>query len=1268
MTIHKVSAGDGYDYLTRQVAVSDQDLGKGQDLAAYYTASGEPPGMWAGRGCRDLGVSGTVRDDQMQSLWGEGYHPDADLLGPIPLGRAFPTFAKGATPYSKSYMAALQLFREQNGRGATEPERRALRLTAARATLLDMGRPASARNPAAVAEFVASQRRMERQAVAGFDLTFSPAKSVSTLWAVASREVRTQIEAAHRQAWQEALAYIEQEAGFTRTGAGGVAQIETHGLVAAAFDHRTSRTGDPDLHTHVVLSSKVLGVDGKWRSLDGRPLYAIGVTASEMYNARLEDALVGELGVAFRDVERADPGKRPVREIAGVSPELMKAFSRRREAIEQRYAELLRGYIAEHGKDPSRSVQATMSLYQQATLETRDAKAPGIPLAQRVSEWQGTADRVLGDSGRERMLRDVLGATHHWDTRSLTGVAQRVMELVSEHRSTWKPAHVRAEAERQLRAHPLARGEHRDTAVDEVQRLVLGPGGMSVQLTMDALEPLPTELVRSNGESVFRVHGQVLYTSEAVLAAEARLVAAGQETVPHSAAVPDELLTGLTAGQADLVKHFAGVRTRLAVGVGAAGVGKSHAMARLVQAWQRSGRKVIGLAPSADAAIKLGEEIHAQAQTIDLLLTRHQHGLLDEDAVRAGDMLLVDEAGKASTTNLDRLHTLAAERGAVVRLVGDPQQLGSAAAGGAFRLLAHELGAAEMLDVLRFRDPEEATASLQLRSGDQAAADYYLGRGRIHEGTTVDVADQVYRGWIADRDAGRSTIMMAASNAAVAGLNERAQTELRASGAISGEAIPLRNDQSAGVGDVVLTRRNERRITIGHRGDWVLNGSLFTVRAVKADGSLKVQRIGGDAVTTLPADYVRTWVDLGYASTIDRAQGITVDTARVIAHPGMTRQQLYAAMSRGRAENHAHIEVEQQLDVDVERAPDARTDRAEVLRQIIARDGAERSATETMREEMDAPHRLNSLVPEYLHAVEMLSTERHQAKQEALVTVFGEKQATAMLADPAGDALLAELNHHPDMAGALAAAAGERELGSAESVTQVMQWRLENHRGTSGQQDLGGPLPWLPKVPDSLQAELHDWTLRRAEAITDRSNELAGIVAAEQPAWAASLGARPAERASARDWERAAALAAAYREQFAVTDESSILGLDQPNKGAQGRAWKVAAEAVRVAERLHQSGPVDRATSPETDQYVADSELSFADRLARLSPSGRARPEADEHVADSELSFADRLARAMNPELDAPDPGPLEQTVADGGEAYGPQQRPQQEQGWGRRR
>ena len=250
-------------------------------------------------------------------------------------------------------------------------------------------------------------------------------------------------------------------------------------------------------------------------------------------------------------------------------------------------------------------------------------------------------------------------------------------------------------------------------------------------------------------------------------------------------------------------------------------------------------------------------------------------------------MFLVDEAGKASTKNLDRLRALADERGAVIRLVGDPQQLGSAAAGGAFRLLARELGAAEMLDVHAVPGPEGSRGVAATSVRGSGGRRVLPGRGRIHEGTTVDVADQVYRGWVADREAGRSTIMMAASNAAVAGLNERAQAELRAAGAVSSETTtPLRDEQAAGVGDVILTRRNDRRITVGHRGDWIRNGSLFTVRAIGRDGSLRVQRIDGDGVTTLPADYVTTWVDLGYASTIDRAQGITVDTARVIAHQG----------------------------------------------------------------------------------------------------------------------------------------------------------------------------------------------------------------------------------------------------------------------------------------------------------------------------------------------------------------------------------------------
>jgi hypothetical protein len=324
-------------------------------------------------------------------------------------------------------------------------------------------------------------------------------------------------------------------------------------------------------------------------------------------------------------------------------------------------------------------------------------------------------------------------------------------------------------------------------------------------------------------------------------------------------------------------------------------------------------------------------------------------------------------------------------------------------------------------------------------------------------------------------------------------------------------------------------------------------------------------------------------------------------------------------------------------------------------------------------------------------------------------------------------------------------------------------------------------LPWLPAVPDTPEGELRDWTVRRGEAIAARAAELAGIVAADRPGWAAALGDRPAEPAPAGDWDRAVALAAAYREQFAVADQSSILGHDQPGTGAQRRARDAAADAIRVAQRSNRPGPPDRPTPPdrqlehpdeslahrpnarvgdrdlaqrlaaaertvtlaagqldamlhpgadrsgpvltasatllraveqqfhqaqllsrelsreqqhrvshpqasvpdnvgeagvsrpasdtarsETDQYATDPELSFADRLARAT-TGRARSAADQDATDPELSFADRLARAMNPELDAPERRPAEQTVAQGHHEYGPARRPQQEQGRGHR-
>lgn len=116
-------------------------------------------------------------------------------------------------------------------------------------------------------------RRFGKGSVAGFDLTFSPAKSVSTLWAVASPEVAKQIKMAHNAAVLDALDFLETHATFTREGSRGARQVETQGLIAAAFLHRDSRAGDPDLHTHVAVANKVQTRQGKWLSIYGTILH-----------------------------------------------------------------------------------------------------------------------------------------------------------------------------------------------------------------------------------------------------------------------------------------------------------------------------------------------------------------------------------------------------------------------------------------------------------------------------------------------------------------------------------------------------------------------------------------------------------------------------------------------------------------------------------------------------------------------------------------------------------------------------------------------------------------------------------------------------------------------------------------------------------------------------------------------------------------------------------------------------------------------------------
>ena len=196
----------------------------------------------------------------------------------------------------------------------------------------------------------------------------------------------------------------------------------------------------------------------------------------------------------------------------------------------------------------------------------------------------------------------------------------------------------------------------------------------------------------------------------------------------------------LDAGQRALVLGFTTDPRRLVVGIGPAGAGKTTAMRAVAEAWRTTGRRVIPLAPSATAAEVLGAELGCRAENLHKF--RHAHdtaptGRPDDPwfVLEPGDLVLVDEAGMAGTRNLDWLTHYARERGAVVRLLGDPAQLTSVEAGGVLRLLAHDAGAVELTDLHRFTDPDEANATLGIREGRPEALDFYRTHDRVHAGS-----------------------------------------------------------------------------------------------------------------------------------------------------------------------------------------------------------------------------------------------------------------------------------------------------------------------------------------------------------------------------------------------------------------------------------------------------------------------------------------------------------------------------------------------------
>lgn len=1232
MSLHKLTAGSGYDYLTRQVAALDATEKGHTSLASYYTAKGEAPGRWVGAGLASLDgldAGDIVTAEQMKALFAYGFHPLADQrLAALAdgatvdeartaqrLGTPYKVFDNDVPPFQIEVARRIEALNSEHGlptRAAASLEDRARIRSEVAAEFFEREHGRSPTDARELAATVAKLTRPKTTAVAGYDLTFSPVKSVSTLWAVADPSTAAKIERAHDAAVADALAFIEREALFTRTGTNGVRQVETRGLVATAFTHRDSRAGDPDLHTHVAVANKVQTADeeGRWLAIDGRLIYKATVAASEVYNSALEQHLNGSLGVRFTERADTDPRKRPVREIVGVPAELAQRWSSRRASIAVRKAELTRDFQATHGRPPT-PVEA-IQLAQQATLETRDAKHEPRSLEEQRTTWAAEAAETLGgidqvDAMVQRALSPSTRPAERVDAAWIDRAARRVVGQVQQRRATWQSWHLTAEAERQVRRGDVS-PEQRDAVV---QLVVDGALERSTSLGGDR-DPIsdPSMLRRRDGSSVYTVHRAELYTSAAILAAEQRIVAAGGST-DGKALTPDVVDVALlesaangielNAGQATLVRGMATSGARVQLGIAAAGTGKTTAMSVLTRAWEDAGGNVIGLAPSAAAAAALREQTGSTTDTLAKLVDElgDDHGGTLSDAIGPDTLVLVDEAGMADTLTLDQVISHAIRRGASVRLIGDDQQLAAIGAGGVLRDLEHTHGALRLSELMRFADPAEAAATLALRDGQPEAIGYYLDAERVHVGDLATLTDDVFTAWQHDRANQLDSIMLAPTRDLVAELNSRARAARTIAGDVdAGRAVRLSDGNEASVGDVVLTRHNDRRLRISAT-DWVKNGDRWTVTAVN-ERSLDVVHTESGLRATLPADYVAAHTELGYASTVHGAQGLSVDSSHALVTGDEARQQFYVSMTRGRQANHAYLVVASDGDPHELIRPETTHPRTatDALERILARDGAPQSAT-SMAATLSAPTvQLGQATARYTDALTVAAGHLIGAERAATIDAAADQAMPGIADEPAWPALRAHLllieAQGRDAVSELEDAVAQRDLDGVQDRAAVIDWRLDpsGHRDTSA-----GPLPWLPAVPRAL-AEHPQWgpyLAARAERVQHLAEQVrADVDEHRPPVWARQSGARLAADAvaDAAIWRAATEVEEADRRLTGPRQLQKAAALYQRSLNERLNAGRSPA--------LTEWGPRLDSITPRRDTFT----LLLAERLATISRAG----------------------------------------------------------------
>ncbi|GAA2678814.1 MULTISPECIES: MobF family relaxase [Actinosynnema] len=1063
--VRKLSPG-GYEYLTGSVACADRDLDPGESLSDYYLAHGYPPGQWFGRSAAVLGMHGEVTAAQMNALFGEGRHPDADRIQAkmiaaghtraeavtaTKLGHRFYQY-EGPDRVRSQVIEAYKQYNLDHDRPLNTPIDDTVRAAIRRDVQANAYADAhDGRQPtdADLGRWLAEQHKAMKSATSGYELVLAPPKSASTVFALDDTH-RDLVVRLHRRAVLDTLTYLEDNVAFTRRGDGGHTQHDVTGITAAVFEHWDSRAGDPHLHTHVPISTKVQGPDGRWTALDGRTILAASVTMSEYYNSRIRD-LFREHGAAW--TERPAGGidlKRPTWELDGVPDELLAGFSRRTAQVEQDRARRIAAFRRAHGREPT--PKEVLEVSRRAQYGTRDAKQTPRSLAEHLRRWRAQAEEMVGSEVVEQLGQRVFGGEPEpLSEVDVAALAQATLTTVSDYYSHFNAWNIEAEAHRQS-AHLRVADGGRDRLIGDVVQAVLGSDDI-VALEAPSLVDEPDGLRRRSGESVFVEHNSRRFTTKRTLREESALAAWGRLTDGRRLrpATVDQALakaSKLNHGQRTAVSAFATSGRRVQLLYAPAGAGKTTTMKVYADAVRAEGGRVFAFGPSARAAQVLAEAINARPHTLHQVTTAQRMGVAEKGfPFRRGDVLIIDEVSMAGTHTLHEVVAYALRRGADVRLVGDDRQLAAVEAGGAVRWFEHLNGAVRLKEVVRFLDPDQRSASLTLHAGSAAGLDFYFAQGWVEGGSRESIRDAAHRAWRADLDAGRQSLLIVPTNSDVTALNLEARALRLARGDVDeeGRSAQLHDGTAASRGDWVVTRHNDRLKTLFGGRDFVKNGDTWDVLAVRRDGALKLRHQANHGTVVVPADYVAAHVELAYAATINRVQGMTsTGSAHAIATQGISREQLYTLITRAVDDNRIYVETHQHtIDSHQETPPELSA--RDVLEAALSRSSAETSANEELRNALVVAESLRTLVGRHDY-VALLGTEEHI---DAVLTEY----VPALLDYPAAPALRQTLHTaqalgwQADHLVSAAMAGGLSEGGdghrAVEGPAAVLRWRIQ---------------------------------------------------------------------------------------------------------------------------------------------------------------------------------------------------------------------------------